>query len=229
MGNAGGRPPQGGGDQQPPGQPPQKKPKKYEPKPLTKPGGKRKKKDTAAAQQLRLPSVVPTTKCKLRLLKTERIKDFLLLEEEFLRNQELLRPKVQKEEEERLKIDELRGTPTHVGTLEEIIDDAHAIVNGFSAEYYVSILSIVDRDLLEPGTSVLLHSKSYAIVGVLADDTDPLVQTMKVEKAPLETYADIGGLEQQIMEIKEAVELPLTHPELYADIGIQPPKGGRSF
>lgn len=49
---------------------------------------------------------------------------------------------------------------------------------------------------------------------------------MQVEKAPLESYADVGGLEQQIQEIKEAVELPLTHPELYEDIGIKPPKVG---
>lgn len=45
-----------------------------------------------------------------------------------------------------------------------------------------------------------------------------------MEKAPLESYADVGGLEQQVQEIKEAVELPLTHPELYEDIGIKPPK-----
>merc|ERR1712070_630487 len=51
------------------------------------------------------------------------------------------------------------------------------------------------------------------------------VSVMKVDKAPLESYADIGGLETQIQEIKEAVELPLTHPELYEDIGIRPPKG----
>ena len=48
----------------------------------------------------------------------------------------------------------------------------------------------------------------------------------QVEKAPLESYADVGGLDQQIQEIKEAVELPLTHPELYEDIGIKPPKAG---
>lgn len=52
-----------------------------------------------------------------------------------------------------------------------------------------------------------------------------MVSVMKVEKAPLESYADIGGLDAQIQEIKEAVELPLTHPELYEDIGIKPPKG----
>jgi 26S proteasome regulatory subunit T2 len=52
-----------------------------------------------------------------------------------------------------------------------------------------------------------------------------MVFVMKVEKAPLESYADIGGLDAQIQEIKEVVELPLTHPELYEDIGIKPPKG----
>merc|ERR1712182_104021 len=51
------------------------------------------------------------------------------------------------------------------------------------------------------------------------------VSVMKVDKAPTESYADIGGLEDQIQEMKEAVELPLTHPELYEDIGIKPPKG----
>ena len=50
------------------------------------------------------------------------------------------------------------------------------------------------------------------------------IMCVQVEKAPLETYADVGGLDQQIQEIKEAVELPLTHPELYEDIGIKPPK-----
>lgn len=48
---------------------------------------------------------------------------------------------------------------------------------------------------------------------------------MKLDKAPTESYSDIGGLEQQIQEIKESVELPLTHPELYEEMGIKPPKG----
>jgi 26S proteasome regulatory subunit T2 len=64
-----------------------------------------------------------------------------------------------------------------------------------------------------------------SVVGILADDADPMVSVMKVEKAPTESYADIGGLFEQIQEIKEAVELPLTHPELYEDLGIKPPKG----
>merc|ERR1712048_964719 len=128
--------------------------------------------------------------------------------------------------EEREKLEELRGTPLGVGTLEELIDDNHAIVSSsVGPEYYVNILSSVNQDLLEPGCAVLLHNKTMSIVGILSDDTDPMISVMKVEKAPLESYADIGGLEDQIQEIKEAVELPLAHPELYEDIGIKPPKG----
>lgn len=63
------------------------------------------------------------------------------------------------------------------------------------------------------------------MIGVLPEDSDPMVNVMKLEKAPTESYADIGGLDQQIQEIKEAVELPLTHPELYEEMGIKPPKG----
>ena len=64
-----------------------------------------------------------------------------------------------------------------------------------------------------------------SVIGLLTDDTSASVQVMKVDKAPLESYADVGGLEDQIQEVKEAVELPMTHPELYEDIGIKPPKG----
>ena len=128
---------------------------------------------------------------------------------------------------ERDKLEALRGTPLSVGSLEEMIDDNHAIVSssGGGPEHYVNILSFVDADALEPGVSVLLHHKTMSVVGILSDEADPTVSVMKVEKAPLESYADIGGLEKQIQEIKEAVELPLTHPEVYEDIGIKPPKG----
>jgi 26S proteasome regulatory subunit T2 len=63
-------------------------------------------------------------------------------------------------------------------------------------------MSFVDKDLLEPGCTVLLHHKTQAIVGVLQDDADPMVNVMKLDKAPTESYADIGGLDQQIQEIK---------------------------
>jgi 26S proteasome regulatory subunit T2 len=128
-----------------------------------------------------------------------------LLEEEFVQNQERLKPLGEdKNLEERSKVDDLRGSPMQVGTLEEIIDDDHAIVSSATgSDQYVSILSMyaglpisllffvslqadaalspsrhtcsVDKDLLEPGCSVLLHHKSSAIIGVLQDDADPMV------------------------------------------------------
>merc|ERR1719223_145576 len=64
-----------------------------------------------------------------------------------------------------------------------------------------------------------------AVVGILDDDADPMVNVMKVEKKPTESYADVGGLDTQIQEIKESVELPLTHPEYYEEMGIRAPKG----
>ena len=156
----------------------------------------------------------------------ERIKDYLLMEEEFIRNQELLKPQDERDEEERAKVDELRGRPMAVGSLEEIIDDNHAIVStSMGSEHYVPMMSFVDKDLIEPNCTVLLHHKVHAVIGVLGDDVDPLVSVMKLEKAPQESYADIGGLEDQITEIKESVELPLTHPEYYEEMGIKPPKG----
>lgn len=174
----------------------------------------------------RLPTVNPISKSKLRLLRFERIKDFLLLEEEFLTNQEAVKPHEEKETAEKSKVDELRGTPLDVGTLEEIVDDDHAIISStHGPEYYVCIPSFVNKDDLWPGATVLLHHRALSVVGILSDDTDPMVNVMKVDKAPLESYADVGGLDKQIQEVKEAVELPMTHPELYEDIGIKPPKG----
>lgn len=199
--------------------------KKYEPPPApTRVGRKKKRRGPEAASKL--PVVTPTAKCRLRLQKLDRVKDYLALEEHFVTNQERFKPREEKTEEERSKVDDIRGNPMSVGTLEEIIDDDHAIVSSaVGPEYYVYMSSFVDKDQLEPGSSVLLHHKLLSVVGVLADDADPMVSVMKVDKAPLESYADIGGLESQIQEIKEAVELPLTHPELYEDIGIRPPKG----
>ncbi|CAB4392412.1 unnamed protein product [Rhizophagus irregularis] len=225
MGNAqSGLPPLGGpGDDKNKDDKDKDKKKKWEP-PLPTRVGKKKRRGPDATSKL--PAVYPTTRCRLKLLKMERIKDYLLMEEEFVQNQEQLKPQEEKAQEERIRVDDLRGSPMGVGTLEEIIDDDHAIVSSSTGpEYYVSILSFVDKDLLEPGCSILLHHKAMSVVGVLQDDTDPMVSVMKLEKAPTESYADIGGLEQQIQEIKESVELPLTHPELYEEMGIKPPKG----
>lgn len=215
---------------------------KYEPPPRpTTRIGRKKRKAAGPNAAAKLPQIYPTSRCKLRYLRMQRVHDHLLLEEEFVENQERLRKAKDVKEgaapvtagegpdahaDERGRVDDMRGSPMGVGTLEEMIDDDHAIVSSTTGpEYYVSIMSFVDKDLLEPGSSVLLHHKSVSIVGVLTDDTDPLVTVMKLDKAPTESYADIGGLEQQIQEVRESVELPLLHPELYEEMGIKPPKG----
>merc|ERR1719473_38840 len=174
----------------------------------------------------KLPTVTPNSKCRLRLLKHERCMDYLMMEEEFIREQQRMKPTEDKDTEEKSKLDDLRGSPMDVGSLEEFIDENHCIVStAMGPEYYVNLLSFVDKDQLEPGSSVLIHHRNMSVIGILGDEVDPLVSVMKVDKAPLESYADVGGLEEQIQEIKEAVELPLTHPELYEDVGIMPPKG----
>ncbi|KAL3359009.1 hypothetical protein AABB24_015864 [Solanum stoloniferum] len=219
----------GGLNRQPPGDRKNdgdKKEKKFEPAAPPARVGRKQRKQKGPEAAARLPTVTPLTKCKLRLLKLERIKDYLLMEEEFVANQERLKPQEEKTEEDRSKVDDLRGSPMSMGNLEELIDENHAIVSSsVGPEYYVGILSFVDKDQLEPGCAILMHNKVLSVVGLLQDDVDPMVSVMKVEKAPLESYADIGGLDAQIQEIKEAVELPLTHPELYEDIGIKPPNG----
>jgi len=203
----------------------EKKKQKWVPPKPTRVGKKRKKGQGPQAAY-KLPNVVPLSKCKLRLLRLERIKDFLLLEEEFLTNQQARKPREEREEEEKSRVDEIRGSPMAVGSIEELIDENHAIISSATGpEYYVNIMSFVDKDQIEPGSTVLLHNKQLSVVGLLGDDVDPMVNVMKVDKAPTESYADIGGLQKQIQEVKEAVELPMTHPELYEDIGIKPPKG----
>lgn len=184
---------------------------------------KRKKRVKESKNNTRLPVIAPTLKCKLRMLKLCKVKAFLTLERSLL---SLAETNPHDKDDARTTVDHLRGSPLAVGTLEEFIDDNHAIVStGIGLEYYSLIMSFVDKDLLEPGCTVILNNKDNTVVGVLESDVDPLVSVMKLEKAPTETYADIGGLEHQIQEIKESVELPLTNPELFQEMGIKPPKG----
>ncbi|KZP00074.1 hypothetical protein CALVIDRAFT_560681 [Calocera viscosa TUFC12733] len=142
--------------------------------------GKKTKRGLDAATKL--PAVYPTTRCRLKLLKIERIKDYLLLEEELMQNQERLKPSVteDKNEEERTRVDDLRGSPMGVGSLQEIIDNDHAIISTASRpEYYVSIMSFVDKDLLKPGCTVLLHHKMRAVIDMLQDDAELMLNIMK--------------------------------------------------
>ena len=93
------------------------------------------------------------------------------------------------------------------------------------------ISAVVDFDpsipvsSLTPSIRVALRSDSYQIHRILPNKVDPLVSLMMVEKVPDSTYEMVGGLERQIKEIKEVIELPVKHPELFDSLGIAQPKG----
>ncbi len=83
----------------------------------------------------------------------------------------------------------------------------------------------IDPEKLKPGARCTLNQQSLAVIDVLPESYDAQVYGMEVVESPEETYADIGGLNPQINEVREAVELPLKKPELFDRIGIEPPKG----
>uniref|UniRef100_A0A9J2PW29 AAA+ ATPase domain-containing protein n=1 Tax=Ascaris lumbricoides TaxID=6252 RepID=A0A9J2PW29_ASCLU len=211
----------------------------------------------------KLPTVTPRRACLLRFLKTSRVHDYLLLEKEFIQRQSKHGSIGQQQKKERRIVHALRGSPIALARVHELfIDEQHAVVvvEGYKREWYVPILSIVDKDLIRIGALVMVKAHGSlknipsAVVGVLHDSVDSSSLVHKLEKAPKESFEvscmveislnsaenleisltfefptihihDIGGLEEQIEEIKEAVELPLIHPEYYEDMGITAPKG----
>ena len=89
----------------------------------------------------------------------------------------------------------------------------------------MDIDSEIDINALKPTLRVALRSDSYTLHKVLPNKVDPLVSLMMVEKVPDSTYEMVGGLDKQIKEIKEVIELPVKHPELFEALGIAQPKG----
>ena len=75
-----------------------------------------------------------------------------------------------------------------------------------------------------PSCRVALKNDSYTLHKILPNKVDPLVSLMMVEKVPDSTYEMVGGLDKQIKEIKEVIELPVKHPELFDALGISQPK-----
>jgi 26S proteasome regulatory subunit T6 len=92
-------------------------------------------------------------------------------------------------------------------------------------KYIVKIADGVDQTKLTAGTRVALRNDSYTLHKILPSKVDPLVSLMRVEKVPDATYEMVGGLDKQIREIKEVIELPIKHPELFESLGISQPKG----
>jgi len=124
------------------------------------------------------------------------------------------------------EIEHLKTPPLIVGTITDIVDQGRVVVRSSAGpRFLVRVSQSVNPDLLKAGVRCTLNQQSLAIVEVLPSTYDSQVYGMELVDAPGETYEDIGGLEKQIMEIREAVELPMTRPELFEKIGIKPPKG----
>ncbi|KAG0282125.1 26S protease regulatory subunit 8 [Linnemannia gamsii] len=92
-------------------------------------------------------------------------------------------------------------------------------------KYVVDIGEGIDRTKLTTNLRVALKNDNYSLHKILPNAIDPLVSLMMVEKVPDSTYEMIGGLDNQIKEIKEVIELPVKHPELFEALGIAQPKG----
>ena len=131
------------------------------------------------------------------------------------------------------KIRELKGeinsfkkTPLILATVTEVFDDKQVGIQGaVGHEFLVTYPGSIDKTLLIPGARVALNQKNLTVVNVFPAKKDKNVVAMEIDEKPKTTYADIGGLNPQITEIKETVELPIKNPEIFEEIGIDPPKG----
>eukprot|EP01126_Amoeba_proteus_P043101 TRINITY_DN4709_c0_g1_i1.p1 TRINITY_DN4709_c0_g1~~TRINITY_DN4709_c0_g1_i1.p1 ORF type:complete len:416 (+),score=89.30 TRINITY_DN4709_c0_g1_i1:190-1437(+) len=162
----------------------------------------------------------PYTQLKLK----DRKFKFLEIQEEYIKDEvkNLKRELLRAQEE----VKRIQSVPLVIGQFFEMIDEHMGIVGSTTgSNYYVRVLSTLDREQLKPNASVALHRHSHSLVDVLPPESDTTIQLLSEGEKPDVTYTDIGGLDIQKQEIREAVELPLTDPDLYAQIGIDPPRG----
>eukprot|EP01060_Flectonema_neradi_P034960 TRINITY_DN6280_c0_g2_i1.p1 TRINITY_DN6280_c0_g2~~TRINITY_DN6280_c0_g2_i1.p1 ORF type:complete len:409 (+),score=83.24 TRINITY_DN6280_c0_g2_i1:175-1227(+) len=124
------------------------------------------------------------------------------------------------------EVKRIQSVPLVVGQFVEMIDQQRCIIaNSSGPHHYVRVLSTLDREQLKPNSSIGLHKQSNACVAILPSESDSSISLLSAADKPDVSYADIGGLDIQKQEMREAVELPLTHGELYRQIGIDPPRG----
>jgi len=122
--------------------------------------------------------------------------------------------------------EQLRSPPLIIGTITDVVDASRVIVRSSAGpRFLVRSSPSVNAEEIKPGVRCTLNQQSLAIVELLPTSFDAQIYGMELVDSPQETYADIGGLNIQINEIKEAVELPLKRPDLFLKIGIDPPKG----
>ena len=120
----------------------------------------------------------------------------------------------------------LQEPGSYVGEVVKVMGRKKVLVKVHpEGKYVVDIDKSIDITKLNTNDRVALKNDSYMLHLVLPSKVDPLVSLMKVEKVPDSTYDMVGGVDKQIKEIKEVIELPIKHPELFESLGITQPKG----
>ncbi|MDI9643758.1 MAG: proteasome-activating nucleotidase [Candidatus Verstraetearchaeota archaeon] len=126
----------------------------------------------------------------------------------------------------RSEIEKITVPPYIEGYVTDILPDGRAVVKSSTGpSLVVNVMRTVDASQLVPGKRVSLSQRNFAIIEVLPDNLDTYVQVMEVVESPKVCYEEIGGLDEQIRELRELVELPLINPRIFEKIGIDPPKG----
>merc|ERR1711977_444946 len=120
----------------------------------------------------------------------------------------------------------LQEPGSYVGEVGKVMGKKKVLVKVHpEGKYVVDLDKSIDMNDVVTGARVALRNDSYVLHHILPTKVDPLVSLMRVEKVPDSTYDMIGGLDQQIKEIKEVIELPIKHPEIFESLGIAQPKG----
>jgi len=109
--------------------------------------------------------------------------------------------------------------------LKQLTEEKFIVKATNGPRYVVGCRRQLDKAKLKAGTRVALDMTTLTIMRYLPREVDPLVYNMSHEDPGDVTYAEIGGLQEQIRELREVVELPLLNPELFLRVGITPPKG----
>ncbi|CAG8672177.1 13893_t:CDS:2, partial [Racocetra persica] len=113
-----------------------------------------------------------------------------------------------------------------IGEVLKQLDEERFIVKASSGpRYVVGCRNKVNKEKLKQGTRVALDMTTLTIMRMLPREVDPLVYNMSLEDPGKINFAGIGGLSEQIRELREVIELPLMNPELFLRVGIKPPKG----
>ena len=160
----------------------------------------------------------------VKFKKLQQQLEFLGIQEEYIKDdiRDIRKEYIHAQEE----VKRVQSVPLVIGQFHEAVDQNTGIVGSDTGrDYYVRILSTLDWEKLKPSASVALDKNSKAVVDVLPPELDSSVSLLGADEKPDVSYADIGGMDMQKQEVREAVELSLSHSDLYKQIGIDPPRG----